>query len=122
MTAVAVALGGALGAAARFTLERAVTTRLGHGFPWGTALVNVTGSLAAGVVVGLATEHGLGESVETVVAAGFLGGYTTLSTHAVETVRLVENRRAVRAGAYALGSAALAVGAAALGLAVSGGI
>lgn len=122
MTTLAVALAGAVGAAARFSVERWVTQRLDHGFPWGTALVNITGSLMLGIVVGLATGHGLEPSVESIAAAGFLGGYTTFSTYAVETVRLVENRLVLRAGVYALGSAALSIAAAALGLAVVGGI
>lgn len=122
MTTVAVVSAGALGAVARFSVERIMTVRLDHGFPWGTALVNISGSLALGVVVGLATEHGLEPSVESVVATGFLGGYTTFSTYAVETVRLVENRLVLRAGVYALGSAAFSIAAAALGLAVAGGI
>lgn len=122
MTGLAVALTGALGALARVALERSVTRRSGHGFPWGTGLVNVTGSLGLGVVVGLATAHGLGTGVESTLAAGFLGGYTTFSTYALETVRLAEDGRALHACSYAVVSAVAGIAAAALGLAVTGGI
>ncbi len=122
MTGLAVTLTGALGALARVALERSVIRRAGHGFPWGTGLVNVTGSLALGVVVGLAAAHGLGAGVESVLAAGFLGGYTTFSTYALETVRLFEDGRALHACGYAVLSAAAGIAAAALGLAVTGGI
>lgn len=122
MTALTVALTGALGAVARVTLERSVTRRTGHDFPWGTGLVNVTGSLALGIVVGLATAHGLRIGVESVLGAGFLGGYTTFSTYALETVRLVEERRALQACGYAVLSAVVGMAAATLGLALTGGI
>ena len=81
-----------------------------HNFPRGTILVNTTGSLLLGIVVG--------GDLSTVLGVGLLGGYTTLSTYAVETVALVERGRS-RAAALNVGlSAVLGVAAACLGLAL----
>ncbi len=116
MTLLGVAVAGALGAVSRFSIERAMTSRHGHGFPWGTFAVNASGSLALGCVVGLGMYHGLGSVPQTVLGNGFLGGYTTFSTFAVETVRLWEDFTHRRAVAHALASLAVGVGGAALGL------
>jgi fluoride exporter len=86
-----VAVAGGLGAASRFLLDRAITTRLAQRLPVGTFVVNVTGSLAAGVVVGLVTRELVPHAVGTVVAGGYLGAYTTFSTAMYETVRLLED-------------------------------
>lgn len=87
MTLVLVMVAGALGAPTRFVIERAVT-RAGHSsFPWGTWIVNVTGSFALGLVAGLGLRHGLSTSATAIAGSGFLGAYTTFSTFVVETVR-----------------------------------
>ncbi len=122
MIVVGVALAGAAGAMTRFVLERALTERYGHGFPWGTLLVNVSGSLLAGLVTGWALTHALAEGPATVAGAGFLGGYTTFSTFAVEGVRLVERHSRTRAVGSVLGSPAAALAAAAAGLAGTGAL
>ena len=82
MTLLVVALAGACGAPARYLLERGITSLLGRGFPWGSLVVNVSGSLALGMVVG-STLHGLPRAA---VATGFLGAYTTFSGYAYEVV------------------------------------
>lgn len=120
MIVAAVALAGAAGATARFVLERAATDRYGHRFPWGTLLVNVSGSLLAGLVAGWALSRVWSDTAVTVSGAGFLGGYTTFSTYAVEGIRLIERHGRARALAYALGSPAAALVAAAAGLAATG--
>ena len=94
---VAIALAGGLGAACRFALDHAVATRLGAALPWGTILVNVSGSLGAGVVAGLAASAVLPEPWRLVVAGGFLGAYTTFSTAMVDSLRLVEHGAPLRA-------------------------
>lgn len=102
-----VALAAGLGAVLRYLVDRAVPP---HHFPRGTILVNTTGSLLLGVVVG----GGLSD----VLGVGLLGGYTTLSTYAVETVALVERDRPRAAALNVALSAVLGVAAAWVGLAL----
>ena len=98
-----VALAAGVGAVLRYLVDRAVPA---HPYPRGTILVNTTGSFALGLLAG-------GSSVLTV---GLLGGYTTLSTFAVETVALVERSRRTAAALNVLLSVVLGLSAAALGL------
>jgi fluoride exporter len=117
-----VALAGALGAPARYAVEQVVRRVRPTSFPLGTFVVNVSGSFALGVVVGLALAQGLDPDVRTVVGTGFLGAYTTFSTYAYETVRRAEERQRRTALLYALGSIAAAGLASALGLGVTGAL
>lgn len=110
-----VALAGGAGAVARFVLDGLVKTRTGARYPVGTTAINLSGSLLLGLVVGLAGAV-LPEPARLVLGTGFLGGYTTFSTAAVETVRLAAERRPRAAWANGLGMLVAAVGLAALGL------
>lgn len=114
-----VAVAGAVGAPTRFALDQWVRSRTGGLFPWGTFLINVTGSLVLGVVAGLALYHGLGRLPATVIGTGFCGAYTTFSTFSFETVRLVEEGRLEAAVRNAAGSLVLGLAAAAAGLALA---
>jgi CrcB protein len=114
-----VAVAGGLGAAARFALDGVVRTRVRGSLPVGTILINLSGSLALGVLTGLVTAAVLPEALRAVAGTGFLGGYTTFSAAALETVRLGEGRRpglatlngiVVPVGAVLLAAAGLAVG------------
>lgn len=113
---VAVALAGGLGSVARFLVDGAITRRWGAQQPWGTFVVNVTGSFALGLVVGLAGR--LGPGPVAVVGLGLLGGYTTFSTAMWEGVRLLRGRRWTPALLHTLGLllACLLASAAGLGL------
>jgi CrcB protein len=115
-----VAGAGAIGAPARFAIERLVRARWPADWPWGTFLVNVSGSLALGLVVGFVLAQGVDADVRTVVGTGFLGAYTTFSTYAYETVRVGTAPRRGLAAAYAFGSVLASVLAAAAGLAITG--
>ena len=117
---VGVGIAGAIGAPARYVVERATRARWAGAFPGGTFVVNVSGSLALGVVVGLMLEHGLDPDVRTVVGTGFLGAYTTFSTYAYETIRAGEDGHRTVAVAYALGSVVASVLAAVIGLVITG--
>jgi CrcB protein len=86
LTWVGIAVFGALGAVARFRLDAAVSARLPTNFPLGTLVVNLSGSLALGIIVGAAVTHNLA----LVLGTGFMGGYTTFSTWMVESLRLGE--------------------------------
>ena len=118
--ALLVTAAGALGAPSRYAVEWWVRTRRRTVTPIGTLVVNVSGSLAVGIVVGLALAHGLDADVRTVVGTGFLGAYTTFSTYAYETVSRAEAGHRGVAVAYAVGSVAAATLAAALGILVTG--
>ena len=122
MTIVGLVLAGALGAPLRLAVERAASTRWAGAFPIGTFLVNVTGSLALGIVVGLTASGTFDAETRTIVGTGFLGAYTTFSTYAYETVRTAEDARRGIAAAYALGSIVAGGAAAALGLALTGSL
>lgn len=115
MSWLAVAIAGALGAAARFLVSQAAIERVGARLPWGTVLVNVSGALAAGVVAGLVTEALLPAALGRVVAGGFLGAYTTFSTAMVETLQLRERDGSAAAIAVLLAESLAAVAAAGLG-------
>jgi CrcB protein len=112
-------VGGALGAPARYLVDGWVEPRVASVFPWGTFVVNVTGSLVLGAVTGLALYHGLGDVPRAAIATGFCGAYTTFSTFSYETVQLIERGELGRAVGNALGSIAVGLLAAGLGLAVA---
>ncbi len=89
---LAVAVGGAVGSALRYVTTLGATRLLGTSFPLGTLLVNVLGCLIAGFIFGIAREHAvLPPIVRILLLTGFLGGYTTFSTFAVETVTLLQD-------------------------------
>ena len=78
-------VGGAVGGVVRYGVTGAVQRRSAGDFPVGTLAVNLTGALAAGLVVGLVASRGFDDSVVAWLTTGFLGGYTTFSTWMVET-------------------------------------
>ncbi len=112
---VAVAAAGALGAAARYLVDHLVSARVSGLFPWGTLVVNVTGSLAAGIALGLAAAHALPDGLDTVVAGGFLGAYTTFSTAMYQTAQLLDEDATATAASNLLITLAASVVAAILG-------
>jgi CrcB protein len=84
-----VALGGAIGAAARYLVGIWLVARLGAGFPWGTFFVNVTGSFLIGIVLHLVEQGTLPAGARLFLAVGILGGYTTFSSFSYETLQLL---------------------------------
>jgi fluoride exporter len=92
---LAIALGGILGANARYLVSLLVAERLGTEFPYGTMLINVTGSLVIGFFLTLVTERlEVSPLWRLFFATGFLGAYTTFSSYTFETATLL------REGAY----------------------
>lgn len=88
-TLVQVALGGALGASARYLVNVATMRLAGPGFPWATVIVNVAGSFLMGMlVVALAKTSGTRHA--PFLMTGLLGGFTTFSAFAIETVALAQ--------------------------------
>jgi len=113
---VAFVAAGAIGAPTRYLVDNAIGDRTEGAFPWGTLLVNATGSLLLGFLTGLALYHGLSETPRVVLGAGFCGAYTTFSTFTFETVRLVEEGAVDEAARNALGTLVVGAAAAAVGL------
>ena len=109
----------AVGAPARYLADRWVQARTRSGFPWGTLAVNVTGCFALGAVTGLGLYHGLRPHMGTVVGSGGLGAYTTFSTFAYETIRLVQEGATGEALRNVVANVALGVAAAGAGLALT---
>jgi CrcB protein len=108
------ALAGGLGAAVRLVLDGALRQRAPRSL-LGTLLVNLSGSLLLGLLAGLTAASVLPPPVRLVAGTGFLGGYTTFSTAAVESVRLLRERRWAAALLHAVGMLVGGVGLAALG-------
>ena len=91
MTWLLVALGGAVGSVLRYGVGRIAVAYLGPSTVMGTFVVNITGSLVLGLLVGLALERtALPLHLRSLLAIGFLGGFTTFSTLSLETVRLID--------------------------------
>jgi CrcB protein len=111
-----VALGGATGAAARYGVAQWMGGRWGWTFPWGTFAVNVTGSLAIGLVMTLLIARGADPVYRLLLVTGFLGGYTTFSAFSFEALTLLEARRWDAAAFYVIGSVGFGLLATALGL------
>lgn len=107
---VLVGIGGAVGSLARWGLAEATTA------PWGTFAANVSGCFAIGVLAGwLFVRH---PRLRLLLGVGFLGGYTTFSTHLLDAYDLLEGGDAILAAAYVGGTLCTCVAAAAAGLSV----
>jgi fluoride exporter len=107
------------GAVTRYVVDQVVSHWYRSLLPWGTFVVNVTGSFTLGLVTGLAMHHGLSHDLDMVLGTGFAGGYTTWSTLMVETATLTDDRRHIHALVTVGGSLAAGMAAAAAGLALA---
>ncbi|MEJ6554980.1 CrcB family protein [Microbacterium esteraromaticum] len=105
---------GGLGAATRYLVDLGVARVAGTRFPWGVLLINITGSLLLGLVVGMLP------GAAFVVGSGFLGGYTTFSTAMIDAISLWRDGEQRAAVFDAIGMLVLSLAAAAAGLAVGG--
>ncbi len=117
---ILVALGGGLGASARYICGRVFFHVLGGGYPWGTLFVNVFGGLLIGVLIGfMAFKISGGEALRLFLAVGFLGGFTTFSAFSVEVAKMLETRELLQAGIYTSASVILSVAAVFTGLLIA---
>ncbi len=114
MNALLVALGGAVGALARYGLGLAAVRLWGAGVPWGTWAANAVGSL----LIGLALPLVAGDRARLALVVGGLGSFTTFSTYSADTVLLWEAGRRALAVANAAGSVAVGVACVLAGLAL----
>lgn len=115
-----VGLAGACGALARYLLGRFIAERAGSTFPLGTLLINLSGAFVIGLLFALTAHRLLSAPAQTVLATGFLGGYTTYSTMSWEGVQLARGGSTMRGALYLGGSLCLGLLAAALGWLVGG--
>ncbi len=109
---LAVAIGGAIGSVARYLVGIGSGKLFGVGFPWGTLIINVTGSFLIGAFVGLfATKWDLPQAARVFLTVGICGGYTTFSTFSLDAWYLIERGQTVASAAYMIGSVVLSVAA-----------
>ena len=120
MPYLAISIGAVLGANARYLLGGWVLDRMGAEFPYGTLLINVSGSFVIGLVYVLIEKHGAPDWVRPLVIVGFLGAYTTFSTFSLDTLAMAERGAWLAAGAYILGSVTASLAAVWLGVTLGG--
>ena len=112
-----VGVGGFLGAISRYLVGNWAAQRLGVAFPYGTFIINVSGSFILAFFSTLAVRLGWADGWRLVFAVGFVGAYTTFSTFEYETLRLmVDGQRVQLAGVNIVGSVVLGLAAAWLGV------
>ena len=116
MTVVLVGLGGFAGAISRYLLDGFVSDRTGGGFPWGTLVINASGTFLLGLLFAMTTERAiLPAEIRAPLMIGYLGAYTTFSTYLLESWRLIEDGTwavalANLGGSIAIGLVAVAAG------------
>ena len=107
-----VAVGGAIGSAARHLVNVLSGRILGFDFPWGTLAVNVVGCFAMGLFIGFAaTKLSVSSETKAFVATGILGGFTTFSAFSLDFATLAERRELILAALYGIGSVGLSLAA-----------
>ena len=115
-----ICVAGGLGSALRLLVDGLVRARVGASYPWGTTLINVSGSFGLGLLTGAAAHAGLPHDLLLILGGGLMGGYTTFSTASLETVRLAQAGRLGAALANGVGMLVVSVAAAGLGIALGG--
>ena len=102
--------GGGLGASLRHTVNLVCARLLGTAFPYGTFLINISGSIVMGLIAGyLAFKGGATQHWRLFIMTGILGGYTTFSAFSLDTALLYERGALGLAAFYLLGSVALSI-------------
>ena len=115
MVALVIFVGAGLGGLARYGVGAWVQVVAGAGFPWGTLLINVTGSLLLTFVYSFLEGTAAPPEWRAFLGIGVLGGYTTFSSFSYETLRLVQDGEWERALVYVAASVVLSLAGAVLG-------
>jgi len=116
---LAIAAGGAIGSVLRYLVSTGVHTFSGRGFPYGTLVVNVVGSLLMGLLFVLLVERLTGTTMwRASLLIGALGGFTTFSAFSIESFNLIEQGELIKAGANIVGSVVACIGATWIGVIV----
>lgn len=119
-TLLSVALGGALGASARYLVNVAMPRLLGHGFPYATMVVNIAGSALMGVLVVVLAQKS-GTRFAPFLMTGVLGGFTTFSAFSLDAISLWERGQGTAAFVYVAGSVLLSLAALFVGMMLARG-
>lgn len=117
-TVLPVAIGGAIGATARYLTGVVAVRVMGHGFPWGTLTVNIVGSFLMGLIIVYMAERG-GHRLAPFLVTGILGSYTTFSSFSLDALVIYERGQIGIAAAYVTASVMLSLGAIFAGLVVA---
>jgi CrcB protein len=100
-----IAVGGALGSVARYGFSSLIARQFGETFPWGTLIVNLSGSFAIGLLASLSESGGrrfFTANQRQFLMTGICGGYTTFSAFSLQTLEQLRNREWFYAGSYVL--------------------
>jgi CrcB protein len=118
-----VGLGGFAGAIARYVLGGVVAARVGAIFPWGTFVINISGSFILGFFLAFAQERPwVHPNARLLFAVGFVGAYTTFSTYMYESMRLMIEGQFALAALNVVGSVILGLAAVFAGIALGSAI
>ncbi|MDQ1002484.1 CrcB protein [Neobacillus niacini] len=109
-----IGIGGSLGAASRYLLGKFINKRKTGQFPWGTWIINITGSFLLGIFYKLHMTNEISDWVWLLFGIGFCGAYTTFSTFGYETITLLQSNKKILAGIYVLSSVIVSLFAAAV--------
>ncbi|MCA9667562.1 MAG: fluoride efflux transporter CrcB [Myxococcales bacterium] len=122
MNVLLVGLGGAVGSIGRYLVGLATQKIAGEGtFPWGTLVANILGSLVLGVIMfGALEARTISPRMRLALATGLMGGFTTYSSFAFETVHMMRDGAAFTAIGYALGTTVICLAGSALGYWIGG--
>ena len=119
-TALMVALGGAVGALARYMVGVGAMRFIGAGFPWGTLIVNIVGSLIMGLLIAaFALRYSVSNEMRAFLTVGILGGFTTFSAFSLDFAVLMERKDYGLAVLYLGSSVGLSILALFVGLSIA---
>ena len=119
MSYILVFIGGGLGATLRHLVNLLCARCMGTGFPWGTFIINITGSTVMGLIAGyLAFKGEASQPWRLFLMTGILGGYTTFSAFSLDTALLYERGELGLAALYVAGSVVLSIAGLFAGLAI----
>lgn len=110
--------GAAIGAPARYLVDRSIQARHQSLMPWGTMSANLIGSTVLGLLVGIEAEHAVSHNLVLLIGTGLCGTFTTFSTYTYETMRLYQTEARTQAILNLVVTIAAGLGAVTIGCAI----